>query len=58
MAKPPKPRSAIAGFFFPGPDTFDHRRPYRIFFVCLLVGIVVAVAFGFALYYLNRYHRF
>ena len=58
MAKPPKPRSAITGFFSPGPDAFDHRRPYRIFFVCLIFGIAVAIAFGFTLYYLNNHHRF
>ena len=58
MAKPPKPRSAIGGFFSPGPDAYDHRRPYRIFFVSLVIGIAIAAAFGAILYYLNKHHRF
>ncbi len=58
MNKPPKPRSALQEFFSPGPAAFDQRRPYRIFVVSVLIGIAVAVAFGFALYYLNKNHRF
>jgi hypothetical protein len=57
MNKPNKPRSFFAELFSPGAGAYNERRSWRILIVSILAGIVIAVAFGFALYYLNKNHR-
>jgi hypothetical protein len=37
--------------FFPGAAAYNERRSTRILILCLLVGIIVAIAVGVALYY-------
>jgi hypothetical protein len=46
------------GFFSPGPQAYDDKRQLRLFVYAVLIGLVMAVGFGFALYYLNKAGRF
>jgi hypothetical protein len=48
----------IRGFFSPGPQAYDEKRQLRMFVYAVLIGLVLAVGFGFALYYLNKDGRF
>jgi peptidoglycan biosynthesis protein MviN/MurJ (putative lipid II flippase) len=58
MNLPGKIFIALRDLLLPGPQArFDHRRSLRTTILGILVGIVLAVAFGFLLYYLNRNGR-
>ena len=52
-------QAVLRGLFSPGKATYDQRhRETRILFWTVLGGILFAVAFGIALYYLNKSGRF
>lgn len=53
----PKNKNA-PGFFFPGAQAYDEKRQLRQFVYAVLIGLVLAVGFGFALYYLCTDGRF
>ena len=53
MNLPQKIFSALRGLFFPGPAAYDERRSARVLIISILIGIVIAVGFGFALYHYN-----
>jgi hypothetical protein len=58
MNLPHKIKYAIRDLFLPGPEAkYDQRRSARITILAILAGIVLAVGFGFALYYLNQIGR-
>ena len=58
MNLPDKIRFAIRDLFAPSPEArFGQMRSLRMTIFAILGGIIIAVAFGFILYYLNRNGR-
>ena len=54
MSLPQKIWFAFRSLFYPGAAAYNERRASRILVLSVLIGIVIAVGFGFALYYLNQ----
>ena len=57
MNLPQKIFIAIRSLFYPGAAAFNEQRSTRILILAIMVGILLAVGFGFTLFYLNRIHR-
>jgi len=58
MKKPAPKNRNIHSFFSPGAQAFDEKRQTRMFVYAVLIGLVLTIGFGFALYYLNKDGRF
>lgn len=58
MKKSAPKNKNVRGFFSPGAQAYDEKRQLRFFVYAFLIGMVLAVGFGFALYYLNKDGRF